>query len=156
MIDLIKQLLYLWVDKIVDDLEKLSANEKQKEKEINDVVEETKINFPPVEIDVIKPFEIKEVKSGEIDIKQKKKKKKRWFTKEQKQIRSEYMKEYREKNKEKIRQQQRENYRKNRERYLEYARRANEKRKQKKLEEKQEAEMRELERRYARAWNFYS
>lgn len=158
MIDLIKQLLYLWVDKIVEDLEKLTTD-KQKEKEITDVVVQTKMEFPPVIADVIKPMEIKEVKSGEIDLNKKKSTKRKWLTKNntpQSEKRKEYMKQYREKNRERIRQQQRENYQKNKEKYKEYARRANEKAKQKREELKQEEYMRELEKKYAKAWNFYS
>lgn len=154
MIDLIKQLLYLWVDKIVEDLEKLTTD-KQKEKEITNV----KMEFPPVAVDVLKPMEIKEVKSGEIDLNKKKKKltKRKWLAKintPQSEKRKEYMKEYREKNRERIRQQQKEFYQKHKERYKEYARRANEKEKQKREDLKQEMEMREIERKFAEAWTF--
>ena len=67
---LVKELLYLWVEKIVENLEKLTTD-KQKQNEEQKVMEETKEQLPPVvveEIHTMPSFKEDNVKitSGEV------------------------------------------------------------------------------------------
>lgn len=134
MIDLVKKLLYFWVDKIVEDLEKLTTD-KQKEEE-QKVIEETKEELEPVKIEVLRPMEIKEAKSGEITIKKRKPKSSIVYNREK------YLKKMKKETPEQ------------REKRLQYMRDYHAKQKQKIADLKQEAEMREIERKFNDAGNF--
>lgn len=91
-LELIRKLLYKWVDKIVEDLEKKST--------------ETVVEFEPPTI----------IKIGETEAQPKARKtktklgRKKLTQDEKDKKRKEYMKNYREKNRDKIRKQQMENY----------------------------------------------
>ena len=88
-LELIRKLLYKWVDKIVEDLEKEST--------------ETAVKFEPptiIRLGETKTETKTKTKFGRTKLTQDEKEKKR----------KEYMKKYREKNKDKIRKQQMEHY----------------------------------------------
>lgn len=150
--ELLKELLYKWVEKIVEDLEKLTT-EKQKEetKQTKDAMligMAMNDELPPVAIEQIHTMspvkeEIK-ITSGEVWYKVKKmveisndemeKMKTKLWRNDNKEKVSKYNKTYYEKNKEKIKEQQRE-----------YWRRKQEKKKQ---------EQKELELKFNKAWEF--
>lgn len=156
---LVKELLYLWVEKIVENLEKLTTD-KQKQNEEQKVMEETKEQLPPVVVEQIhtmppvKEEEDIKIISGEVWYKVKKMveipKKKRKSVgmkivseiKENKEKKKTAKQIWRENNKDKIREYAHNYYERNKVRLREqnqknyFKKREEEKQKQKELEQK--------------------
>ena len=159
--ELLKELLYKWVEKIVEDLEKLTTNEQKEEIKI-------KQELPPVEIETIHTMPSFKETSGEVWYKVKKMveiskdEMERMRNKLQKVeleppeiIRLDTSKKWKEiknleeEQREKKNAYNREYYQKNKEKCKEWARKAYEKKKQ-----KEQQEQKEMELKFNKAWEF--